>query len=107
MRAGDLMLGAARIRAEAEMHNGSRPVAGDFRMADEIEERVRQLVSERLNETGAGGELVPHGSRQHRVAEFRSTVAKPDYVAASASRERLDLAHQAGALELALDTADT
>ena len=107
MRAGDLMLGAARIRAQAEMDNGSRPVAGDFRKAGEIEGRVRQTLPDRLAEVGAGGELVPHGSQLQEAAVYRSTVEKPDYIAAAASRERLDLAHQAGVLDLALDTADT
>ena len=35
------------------------------------------------------------------------TVADPDYVTASASRERLELANEAGSLDLALDAADT
>jgi hypothetical protein len=35
------------------------------------------------------------------------TVADPDYVTASASRERLELASEAGSLDLALDAADT
>src|SRR5262249_45045830 len=50
---------------------------------------------------------VPHNSQHHPANELRSTLAQPDLVAASASRDRLDLAQQAGALELALDTADT
>jgi hypothetical protein len=32
-----------------------------------------------------------------------NTVADPDYVTASASRERLELANEAGSLDLALD----
>ena len=56
---------------------------------------------------GAGGELVPHGSEIAAPAEYRNTLRKPDYVAASASRDRLDLLHDAGALETALDVADT
>jgi hypothetical protein len=35
------------------------------------------------------------------------TVASPDYVTAAASRDRLELANEAGSLDLALDTADT
>jgi hypothetical protein len=35
------------------------------------------------------------------------TVADPDYVTASASRERLELANEAGSLDLALDVADS
>jgi hypothetical protein len=36
-----------------------------------------------------------------------NTVADPDYVTASASRERLELANEAGSLDLALDVADS
>lgn len=105
--AGDLILGAARIRAEAEFWNGKHPVAGDLKRADKLETRVREILPERLSEIGAGGELAPHESAGGSAVKFRSTVQKPDYVTAAASRNRLDLAHQAGVLESALDTADT
>jgi hypothetical protein len=105
--AGTLILGAARIRAEAEAWSGQHPVAMDLKHADRIEARVREKLPERWAEIGAGGELVPNGAQQKPPAEYRSTVRKPDYVAAAASRDRLDLAQQAGALETALDMADT
>jgi hypothetical protein len=60
-----------------------------------------------LSQVGAGGELVPNVAKHGREAEFRSTIENPDYVTASASRERLDLANEAGALEVALDLSDT
>jgi hypothetical protein len=44
------------------------------------------------------------GAREWRLL---NTVENPNYVTADASRGRLDLAHQAGTLEEALDAADT
>jgi hypothetical protein len=38
---------------------------------------------------------------------LHNTVTDPTYVTADASRERLELAHKAGALETAIDAADT
>ena len=42
-----------------------------------------------------------------RALEYRSTVDRPDCVAIEASRDRLELADKAGALEMGLDLADT
>ena len=56
---------------------------------------------------GVGGELVPCDMPDERSVALRNTVADPDYVAADASRDRLDLLHETGALELGLDAADT
>lgn len=102
-----LALGAARIRSEAEAWRGHHPVAGDLKRADDLDARIREPLPDRLRVEGAGGELVPHAMPGLPKAEYRSTVAKPDYVAAAASRDRLDLAHEAGALEAGLDAADT
>jgi hypothetical protein len=59
-----------------------------------------------MREVIAGGELAPIGEGL-APAEYRSTVHNPDYVTAAASRDRLDLLHDAGGLELGLDVADT
>jgi hypothetical protein len=107
VNAGDLILGAARIRAEAESWSGHAPVAQDFNQADKLETRMRETLPEQNCEIGAGGELVPHSDADQHAVDFRSTVQKPDYVAAAASRNRLELANQAGVLETALDIADT
>ncbi len=107
MTAGHLLLGAARVRAEAEAWCGIHSATMEFQHAERLEERARERVPERCAELGAGGELLPTGAQQKPPAEYISTVAKPDYVAAAASRDRLDLAQQAGALEIALDAADT
>ena len=42
-----------------------------------------------------------------RALEFADTVERPDYVTVDASRDRLELANAAGALEMGLDVADT
>src|SRR5436309_9980844 len=55
---------------------------------------------------GAGGELIDVENRRDALGVV-NTVADPDYVTASASRERLELASEAGSLDLALDAADT
>jgi hypothetical protein len=43
-------------------------------------------------------------NRDHSLVD---TVEQPDYVAADASRHRLELADKANALEIALDAADS
>src|SRR5215204_4022990 len=106
MRSGDLLLGAERIRAEAAASKSDLLGDADRRHADQWEERARAAVPEVLAEIGVGQELLPE-PKPGRGLELRNTVDSPDYVAADASRDRLELAHQAGALELALDTADT
>ncbi len=103
---GDLILGAARIRAEAEAYNGLHPVTGDLRRADQLEGRAREHLPERLTELGAGGELIPTRA-SGEPAEYRNTMRNPDYVAAAASRDRMDLLQEVGALEAGLDLADT
>ena len=98
-KASNAMLGAARIRAEA---HGPDP------FADRYEAQAREALPDVYVQHGAGGELVP----MERCAEDASpivldTLEKPDYVAADASRERLELLEQAGALTAGLDTADS
>lgn len=105
--AGQLVLGAARIRAEAEAWNQHRATAAERRNADATEARARQQLPEPLKQIGAGHELVPAGDGNVAPAEYRSTVRNPDYVTAAASRDRLDLLNDASALELGLYVADT
>jgi hypothetical protein len=100
-RPSDYVLLAARMRVGAR-YSGA---ADDLRLADEWEAqaRTKQLPSTR-SEIGAGGELI---DRENRCDPTVDTVAHPDYVTAEASRDRLQLANQAGSLGLALDAADT
>src|SRR6516164_10496281 len=105
-KAGDYMLAAERVRAEAAAspHQGT---AFDLARADKWEgqARTKQLPSTRT-EIGAGGELIDREDRWDELGVV-NTVADPDYVTASASRERLELASEAGSLSFALDAAET
>jgi hypothetical protein len=99
--AGQMMLAAARIKAEATAQHYP---SGDWAFAERIEARVRtkELPSCRT-EIGAGRELI----NREMVPSLVDTVEQPDYVAADASRHRLELADKASALEIALDAADS
>jgi hypothetical protein len=102
-RAARTVLAAARIRAAAadDWHGEA-----DRRFADRLEERERSRdLPAHLREIGAGRELVNQEMRD--IPGLVDTVENPDYVAASASRDRLELANDAGALSVALDAADT
>ena len=105
-KAGDYVLAAEQTRAEAAA-DPHRSTAVDLARANRWEEqaRTKQLPSTRT-EIGAGGELIDSENRWDAVGVV-DTVADPDYVTASASRERLELANEAGSLDLALDAADT
>ena len=105
--AGEYVLGAARIRAEAMEGPRGPSTLADLAHADRWEEKARtkQLPSTRT-EIGAGGELIDTENRQDTLGVV-DTVANPDYVTAAASRDRLDLTNQAKSLGLALDAADS
>src|SRR5262245_52626788 len=103
-KAGDYLLAAERVRAEAAA-SPYQSTAFDLARADKWEGQARkkQLPPTRT-EMGAGGELIDIENRDE--VGVVNTVADPDYVTASASRERLELANEAGSLDLALDAAD-
>src|SRR5262249_4819708 len=107
-KAGDYVLAAERARAEAAASPQRSTTAVDLARADKGEEqaRTKQLPSTRT-EIGAGGELIDIENRWDNALDAANTVADPDYVTASASRERLELANEAGSLDLALDAADS
>ena len=54
-----------------------------------------------------GGELVPAEPDHRHGGSMRNTVADPSYITADASKSRLDLAFDAGVLEIGLDAAET
>src|SRR5262249_11807191 len=105
-KAGDYVLAAERVRAEAEA-SPHQSTAVDLARADrwEGQARTKQLPSTRT-EIGAGRELIDVENRRDALGVV-DTVTDPDYVTASASRERLELANEAGSLEPALDAART
>ena len=106
-RAGDLMLEAAHMRVEAEACKNTNPIPPAMNYADKREAQARAALPETMAEIGTGRELVPVDERGYTPPELRDTVDDPDYITAHASRDRLELAQKAGALELALDVADT
>lgn len=96
-RAGDTLLGVARCRAEER--------GGLSGYADRQEAAVRAPVEAPVR--SVGGELMPAEDFATKpLPALLDTLVSPDAVAADASRDRLDLLKEAGALEVALDTAD-
>lgn len=106
LRSGEMMMGAARTRAEASLVRGDPLSRPRMARADAWEAKAREPLERAEAEFGAGGELLPENA--FGVSrEMRNTLDNPDYVAADASRDRLQLAYDAGVLELGMDTADT
>src|SRR5215204_1814620 len=99
-RSGQLMLAAARIKAEA-LSKGGDPSAGS-----QYAERATTPLSEQAP-IGIGGEIVPIEALGFPAPELCNTLANPSFVTADASRDRLHLLDRAGVLELALDAAQT
>jgi hypothetical protein len=108
MRSGYMLLGAARIEAEAitDAKAEGQPTPPSNTRAVALVDRARTKLPS-TSEVGVGGELVPGDMADECSVALRNTVADPDYVAEDASRDRLDLLHETGALELGLDVADT
>ncbi|WP_051072340.1 hypothetical protein [Methylobacterium mesophilicum] len=97
-RSGNTLLGVSRVRAEER--------GGPSGFADRQEATVRAPIE--APPRAVGGELVPaEDFATNTLPAILDTLVNPDAVAADASRDRLDLAKNAGSLELALDTADT
>ena len=95
-RGGENVRYGARIRSEIARARGEAD--GSF----DPETVARILTPAALSEISIGGELVPTDNM-----ELRDTVTNPDYVTLDASRDRLDMAHRANVLEIALDAADS
>ena len=108
-QAGSMLMASARIEADANCVPGDPLTAVLRKHAATSAEHVRTEAPEYMQQVGAGGELVPASmvGENSRALEYRSTVDRPDCVAIEASRDRLELADKAGALEMGLDLADT
>ena len=108
-RAATLLLGAARIESEAATKRNDPLAAFDAQRAAELRDRVQQPAPEYMANIGVGRELIPASmcGENSRALQFADIVQDPHYVAVDASRNRLELAHEAGALEQSLDAAET
>ena len=108
-QAGSMLMASANIEADASCTPGDPLTPVLRKHAATYAERVRTEAPEYMQQVGAGGELVPASmlGENSRALEYRSTVERPDCVAIEASRDRLELADKAGALEMGLDLADT
>jgi len=93
-RGGEHVRHMARVRSKIAKQRGD--ALGDLLGAD-LDNAARLPAPPALSEIATGGELAVPSS------EFRDTVTNPDYVTVDASKDRMDLAYDAGVLELALD----
>ena len=105
-RAGDYILAGARIQAEVASKPGDLLNSADTRLAENWLESALAPLPGEIAEVGVGGELVPVGDTGD-APMLRNTVANPNYVTADAVRARIELAHKADVLELALDASET
>ena len=99
-----MVLGAARIRAEAEANPYSGP--WDFEPAKRLEQQIEAKLPEERCELVTGGELNPALLGSDRP-DYANTLIRPSRVNPAASRERLDLLNESGALDAGMDLAET
>ena len=98
-RAGVDILFGARLRSQIAKRKAE--ALDDLKDRD-CDNASRIPLTQSLRHVGVGRELAPADND-----DLRDTVSNPDYVAADASRDRLQLLQRVGALELGLDAADT
>ncbi len=91
-----MVLAAARIRAEAEANPYASPY--DFRRAETLENQLEVELPGHRREIIAGGELNPALIAKDRP-DYVDTLTRPNRVTAAASRERLELLNDSGALD--------
>jgi hypothetical protein len=108
---GQMVMNAARLDAQGAgmLTRGDPQGSIERKRAGVLVERIRGETPFYMQQVAAGGELVPTSqlAENPRALQFQNTVRNPDYVAVDASRDRLELAHAAGALEAGLDLADS
>ena len=105
--AGRLVLTAARVESETLARQGDPLQAIDLNTAKRMRQRAQADAPGYMAEVGTGGELIPASimGENSRALELADTVRDPNYITVDASRDRLELANEAGALETALDAA--
>jgi hypothetical protein len=98
------------VAAEAAASHGSDRVRIEHaqRLTADVQRRIAH-APDYMGDVGVGGELVPASimGENSRMLELADTVQDPNYITVDASRDRLDLANEAGSLESALDAAET
>jgi hypothetical protein len=100
MRSGQMMLGAARIKAEA-IRKG-----GDASAGSELAKVATSPLPEAPS-IGLGCEIILIEAQGFPAPELCNTLSKPTLVTADASVDRLHLLDRAGVLEMGLDAAQT
>jgi len=95
-----MMLGAARIKAEA-IRKG-----GDTSAGSELAEAATTPLPEAPS-IGVGCEIIPIEAQGFPAPELCNTLTNPSLVTAYASVDRLHLLDRAGVLEMGLDAAET
>lgn len=103
---------AARNRAEANALASEFRIDARWRLleAGDMEKYAAEFLDlpEGSAEVGAGGEMAPIGETANERPDLVDTVRhQPDLVIARASVARLELAAETGALDLAIDAAET
>ena len=93
--AGEKVLKAARLRNTAAVNKTDWLVARDLNRAEVEEGVAREAVPAVMAVAGVGGEIAPIGTDCVLAPYFKNTTEDPDYVAAGASRDRIELAHEA------------
>jgi hypothetical protein len=109
-RAGDYVVAAARIKAKTAARPGDILNGSDNQLADRWLERAVTPLSAEDTEVVIGNELMPTSlepEKDFRVITLKDTVSDANYITADASRDRIQLALDTGALELGLDLAET
>ena len=99
--AGCLVLTAARIESETLARRGDPLQAIDLNTAKRMRQRAEADAPGYMAEVGTGSELIPASimGENSRALELADTVRDPNYITVDASRDRLELANEAGALE--------
>jgi hypothetical protein len=103
--------GAKAKRCSADFLEKTGDTSGarwDRHDADDMERRADEIMTLPTKpDVGTGGELVLPSHEAARLPALVDTVQDPDAVNAEASRARLELAVDAGCLDLAVDAAET
>ena len=105
------MLGAVRIQAETAGKPGDFLNGADNRLADSWLQEATRPVEGTMMAVAGGGELLPavldDADMDSALGAIKNTVDEPNYITADASRDRIQLAFDAGALESGLDLSES